>query len=189
MIHSGRRTWPRATIPGRPTPPPEGWCSGGGSPARVRRSIGSAERLGREHEVHHQELEVGPVAERVEGRFGPVSVGVAVAHRDCLGQQGHGRLRFGGRVGGRDARAVASGQAGQRGMAAGGLEPFLARPRRQVRRRAPAPGGRRPRRRPGRRSRGGPGRGAGGWRPGRCGNSVFLGSSWTSDSRMAIARS
>ncbi len=47
--------------------------------------VSPRERLGREGQVHHQYLEIGSVTERVEGRFGPVSLGIAVARRDRLG--------------------------------------------------------------------------------------------------------
>jgi len=46
---------------------------------RPRASFAAGEWLGRERQVHHQHLKVGSGAERVEGRLGPVKVGVAVA--------------------------------------------------------------------------------------------------------------
>jgi hypothetical protein len=42
---------------GQPFPPPQ---------------VSLSERLGRERDVHHQRPEVGPVAERVEGRSDPI---------------------------------------------------------------------------------------------------------------------
>ena len=42
------------------------------------------EGIGREHEIHDQCPKVVPIAEWVEGRFGSVSIGVAVAHGNGL---------------------------------------------------------------------------------------------------------
>src|SRR5690242_21576467 len=61
------------------------------------RSPRAGERLGRHPHVHHQELKVVAVAERVEGVLGAVGVGVAVAHADGLAEQGHRRLGLGRR--------------------------------------------------------------------------------------------
>ena len=59
----------------------------GGISARLA-SPPRGERLGRHRQVHHQEAEVGPVAERVEGRFGLVLVGsrwpIAAASRHTV---------------------------------------------------------------------------------------------------------
>ena len=95
------------------------------------RSLSLRERLGREREVHHQCAEVGPVAERVEGRFGPESVVVAVAHADGLPRQAHRQIGLGRPFGGRYLRAVEPGQARERRVATRRLEPLMGRPRRQ----------------------------------------------------------
>ena len=135
-------------------------------------------------------ISAGSRAGRGAGR-GPLGAeggGVAVAHRDGLVQQGHRRVGLARRLGGRHARAGLTGQARQRGVAAGGLEPLLARPRRQpVEQRQRPPG---------------VGRGAGGVAQGAAGQAAVevalgqvaavprdSGSSLTSASRIATARS
>jgi IS66 Orf2 like protein len=71
-----------------------------GPEARAGLSVAPGERVGREHEVHHQCPEVGTVAERVEGVLGAEGVGAAVARADRLVQQadrpGGFLLAFGG---------------------------------------------------------------------------------------------
>ena len=62
--------------------------------------------------------EVGPIAERVEGRFGPVSVGVAIAHRDRPAQHRHRRLGLVSPLPGGHARSRPSRESRQAGMAA-----------------------------------------------------------------------
>ena len=92
---------------------------------------GQAERLLGHGQVHHQQPEVGPVAERVERSLGKDRVGVAESQGRGLAQQVHRRVGLRRGPIGRDPRPGRPGQAGQLGVATRGLVPMLARPRRQ----------------------------------------------------------
>jgi hypothetical protein len=64
-------------------------------------SVATGERFGRHGQIHQEQTEVGPVAERVKGVIVAVDKVAAVSHRDGLVQQVHRRVGLAPRLGGR----------------------------------------------------------------------------------------
>jgi hypothetical protein len=83
--------------------------------------ISSGDRLGRERQVHHQELEVGPTAQRVELRLGTEPVASTEARGDRLTEKIHRAAGFERPVRGWNRRARQPGNARQPSVAAGSV--------------------------------------------------------------------
>jgi hypothetical protein len=85
---------------------------------RVPQQVAAVERIGRESEVHHQELEIGSRANRIEIGVGLYQAEVGITGGASFVQGRHGSVGRGSRVGCRQTGSRDESNASQQGLVA-----------------------------------------------------------------------